>query len=239
MKTIMITGANSQIGSFLARQYEAEGRDLILLYHKNSHRIAGLKSPKLSVDLRDLEALQKLISEQKSEIDALIHCPAIRSEDARPLADTDPLQFKRVFDENFYPAYNVLRAILPQMLARQYGRMILFTSEVTRTGLINGSAYAASKAAIANMVKTAALECSSANVLINAIAPGPVDTAMEEDFSGSYLIFRKAYFENHVAKSASHQLVSIAEIKQVADFLISEEIRSLCGEEIFLTGGKL
>lgn len=235
----MITGANSQIGSFLARQYESEGRDLILLYHKNDHRIAQLKSPKLAIDLRDLDALQKQVSELKSEIGCLIHCSAIRAEDAQPLADTNPLQFKRVFDDNFYPAYNVLRAILPQMIARQFGRVVLFSSEVTRSGLANGSAYAASKAAIANLAKSTALECASANVLINSIAPAPVDTTLEEDFSGSYLIFRKAYFAKHLAGSASKQLVSIAEIKQVADFLISEGIRSLCGEEIFLTGGKL
>jgi len=235
----MITGANSQIGSFLARQYESEGRELILLYHKNDHRITGLKSLKLAVDLRDLETLKQLICGLKSDIDCLIHCSAIRSEDAQALADTDPLQFKRVFDDNFYPAYNVLRAVLPQMIARHFGRVVLFSSEVSRSGLANGSAYAASKAAIANLAKSAALECSSANVLINSIAPAPVDTALEEDFSGSYLRFRKAYFAKHIAGSASKQLVSIAEIKQVADFMISEDLRSLCGEEIFLTGGKL
>lgn len=239
MKTILITGANSQIGSFLAREYEAEGRDLMLLYHKNDHRIAGLKSLKLAMDLRDLQALQQLILKQGKEIGALIHCSAIRSEDAQPLADTDPQQFKRVFDENFYPAYNVLRTILPKMLAQQFGRVVLFSSEVTRSGLVNGSAYAASKAAIANMAKSAALECAPLNVLINCIAPGPVATALEEDFSGAYLAFRKAYFAKHIAKSASHQLVSTQEIKQVTDFLISDELRTLCGEEIFLTGGKL
>ncbi len=235
----MITGANSQIGSYLARQYEAEGRDLILLYHKNDHRIADLKSLKLAVDLRDLKALQKLVSELDGDIGGLIHCSAIRSEDAQPLAETDPLQFKRVFDDNFYPAYNVLKALLPQMLAQYFGRVILFSSEVTRSGLVNGSAYAASKAAIANMAKSAALECASLNVLINCISPGPVETELEEDFSGTYLAFRKSYFAEHLAKTASHQLISTAEIKQVADFLISEEIRTLCGEEIFLTGGKL
>ena len=87
--------------------------------------------------------------------------------------------------------------------------------------------------------KSAALECASANVLINTIAPAPVDTSLEEDFSGPYLIFRKAYFADHIAGSASKQLVCLAEIKQLADLLISEEVRSLCGEEIFLTGGKL
>jgi NAD(P)-dependent dehydrogenase (short-subunit alcohol dehydrogenase family) len=238
MKTIMITGANSQIGSFLARQYEKEGRDLVLLYHKKHARLAKLNSPKLAVDLRDIDATQKLISGLDKEIGALIHCCAVRSEDTRALADTNPSDFKRVFDDNFYPAYNILRSVLPLMRKQSFGRVILFSSDVTRSGLANGSAYAAAKAAIANLAKSAALENAKANVLVNCIAPAPVDTVLEEDFCGSYLEFRKAYFAKHLANSAAEKLVSRSEIKQVADFLISADIRTLCGEEIFLTGGR-
>lgn len=238
MKRIMITGANSQIGSFLARQYEQEGRELILLYHTRDDRLKKIKSPLLSVDLRDLEATQSLISKIEGSIGALIHCSAVRSVDNQALADTNPQDFKRVFDDNFYPAYHILRTVLPIMRKQNFGRVILFSSDVTRSGLANGSAYAAAKAAIANLAKSAALENAKHNVLVNCIAPAPVDTVLEEDFSGSYLEFRKAYFAKHLANSAAEQLVSRAEIKQVADFLISADIRTLCGEEIFLTGGK-
>ncbi|MDI3504058.1 MAG: beta-ketoacyl reductase [Candidatus Cloacimonadota bacterium] len=238
MKRIMITGANSQIGSFLARQYEQEGRELILLYHTRDDRLKKIKTPLLSVDLRDLEATQSLISKIEGSIGALIHCSAVRSVDNQALVDTNPQDFKRVFDDNFYPAYHILRTVLPIMRKQNFGRVILFSSDVTRSGLANGSAYAAAKAAIANLAKSAALENAKHNVLVNCIAPAPVDTVLEEDFSGSYLEFRKAYFAKHLANSAAEQLVSRAEIKQVADFLISADIRTLCGEEIFLTGGK-
>jgi len=239
MNKILITGANSQIGSFLARQYENEGRELILFYHQKKQRIDQLKSPKHSIDMMDLDALKSLVSTFDSQIGAVIHCAALRSEDASPLAETDPEIFQAVFDCNLYSTYNVLRAVLPAMREQNFGRIVLFSSEVTRSGLVNGSAYAASKAAIANMAKSAALENARYNVLINCIAPGPVDTVLEEDFSGSYLEFRKAYFAKHMADSAAEKLVSRSEIKQVADFLISADVRTICGEEIFLTGGKL
>jgi NAD(P)-dependent dehydrogenase (short-subunit alcohol dehydrogenase family) len=239
MKKILISGANSQIGSFLADQYEKEGYELILLYHEKTQRIKSMASEKHCVDLRDFVQVNKLMTSIKSEIGSMIHCAAIRSEDAQALADTDPEVFKKVFDENFYPCYNLLRVMLPRMRKQSFGRIVLFSSDVTRSGLANGSAYAASKAAIANLAKSAALENAKHNVLINCIAPGPVDTVLEEDFRGSYLEFRKAYFAKHKADSASEKLVSRAEIKQVADFLISADVRTICGEEIFLTGGKL
>nr|MDK2850538.1 beta-ketoacyl reductase [Candidatus Cloacimonadota bacterium] len=239
MKKIIISGANSQIGSFLASQYEKEGHTLVLLYHKNTQRIKNLASEKYRVDLRDFEQVKQLINGIEGQISSLIHCAAIRSVDAQALADTDPQIFKKVVDENLYPCYNLMRVLLPIMREQCFGRIVLFSSDVTRSGLANGSAYAAAKAAIANLAKSAALENAKYNVLINCIAPGPVDTVLEEDFSGSYLEFRKAYFAKHKANSAAENLVSRAEIKQVADFLISADIRTICGEEIFLTGGKL
>lgn len=238
MSTILITAANSQIGSFLAREYVDEGHRLILLYHRNTERIEGLACDKYQVDLTDYEATRRVFASLKGEIDALIHCAAIRSEDAKPLSKTDATTFAHVFNGNFYPAYNVLRAALPGMIERGFGRIVMFGSEVGREGLVNGSAYGASKAAIANLVKSAARENARYNVLINCISPGPVHTDLEADYSGEYLEFRKSYFERHKEKCASGELITMAEIKATTDLLISPNLRNLCGEEIFLTGGK-
>ncbi|MCK9556840.1 MAG: SDR family NAD(P)-dependent oxidoreductase [Candidatus Cloacimonetes bacterium] len=237
MNTILISGANSQIGSFLARAYEAEGHKLILLYHQRTDRINDLISPKIQVDLRDLDALeQKLLNHLKS-IDCLIHCAAIRSEDHQAMCDINPQIFRRVLEDNVYPVYNLLKTILPDMRSRAFGRIVLFTSDVTRTGLANGSAYAAAKAAIANMAKSAALENAGRNILINCLAPGPVETNMEEDYNSDYLEFRKEYFKKHLERTASGKLVTKQEIKAVADMLISPLISNLCGEEIIMNGG--
>ena len=234
---ICISGANSQIGSYLAKAYAAAGHPLILLYHKREERITGLDAPRFALDLLDYRAVQELLQSQPEEIDVLIHCAAVRSSDARPLADTDPQTFHAVFDANFYPAYNLLRAILPGMREQGFGRVVLFASDITRKGLPNGSAYAAAKAAIANMARSASLEMAGNNVLINCISPGPVDTDLSEDFSGQYLEFRKAYFARHIQKCASQALVTKQEIKAAVDLLISAEMRNMCGEEIFMNGG--
>mgnify|MGYP000884847488 FL=1 len=238
MRTILISGANSQIGSYLARAFEAKGRSLLLSYNKRNERIADLVSNRIQADLRDLDTLRDKLAPHIASIDCLIHCAAIRSEDHQALADTDPKYFRRVFEENVYPVYNLLKILLPDMRSRAFGRIVLFTSDVTRTGLPNGSAYAAAKAAIANLAKSAALENSERNILINCIAPGPVETNMAEDFDSDYLEFRKQYFAKHLKRTASGKPVVISEIKTVIDMLISPWISNLCGEEIILNGGK-
>lgn len=238
LPTICITGANSQIGSFLAEGYAAIGYPLYLLYHNRSDRIEHLSQPRHSVDLRDYCAVETAFENSPVPIDVLIHCAAVRSHDSKALHKTDPLLYREIFDSNFYPAYHVLRAALPSMTAKGFGRVVLFASDITRSGLANGSAYAAAKAAIANLAKSSSLELIKHNVLINCVSPGPVDTNLEEDYDGAYLDFRKGYFARHIQNSAAKALITKEEIKAVVDMLIDPRLRNICGEEIYLTGGK-
>jgi NAD(P)-dependent dehydrogenase (short-subunit alcohol dehydrogenase family) len=238
MSLILISGANSQIGSYLAKMYEAEGRSLLLLYHNRQERLVELRSSKIAVDLMDYEAVAGALEAYIPKISGVIHCAAVRSEDHLALADTQPETFRRVFEHNVYPAYNLLRLILPALRERAYGRVVLFSSDVSINGLPKGSAYAAAKAAIANLAKSAAQENAEFNVLINSIAPGPVETALEQDYSEEYLKFRQSYFAKHIAGTATGKLVSKEEIKVLTDMLLSPLLMNLCGEEIVLNGGK-
>lgn len=235
---ILITGANSQIGSYLAQHYHALGHPLTLWYHQRDERIRHLDLPKSSLDLRDYDAVQTAFYQMQIPPQVLIHCAAVRSSDSQPLADTQPATFQKVFDSNFYPAYNLLKTVLPAMRQAEYGRIILFTSDVSRSGLAFGSAYAASKAAIANLAKSAALENARYNVLINCLAPGPVESNLAEDYTGEYLEFRRDYFQRHLQQSCSGVLISKAEICATVDYLIHPHLRNMIGEQIFLSGGK-
>jgi len=235
---ILISAANSQIGSYLAKAYEAEGKDLLCLYHKRCDRLKDISAPKIAVDLMDYDSTQGALEQYLPRLEHVIHCSAVRSEDHRALGDTDPLAFRTIFEQNVYPAYHLLRVVLPAMRKKAFGRVVLFTSDVSIYGLPYGSAYAASKAAIANMAKSAAQENARFDVLINSIAPGPVETTLEEDYSSEYLEFRKQYFENHLQHTPSGKLVSKQEIKELIDLLISPVMQNLCGEEIILNGGR-
>jgi len=241
MKQIMITGANGQLGSFLAKNYYQEGYRLVLLYHRRTDRIDGLlaKSEVLAerIDLSDYAGLNGLMANRKVYPDVLIHCASLRSSDAKALTETDPAMFKSVIETNLLSAYHVLRAVLPEMQEKGFGRVILMGSNVTRSGLAQGSAYAAAKAAIVNLGKSVARELAKANVLINSVSPAPVETDLEADYQGEYLEFRKAYFAEYLNNVPSGKLVTKLELKKVIDLLISDEIANLTGQEIFIEGG--
>jgi 3-oxoacyl-[acyl-carrier protein] reductase len=245
-RLIIISGANGQIGSYLAERYATQSdTNLLLLYHKRQDRLANLLNlPNVTAETHDLhnyDNLNILIDTYlnkyiRTEI-CLIHTAAVRSSDAAPLSDSDPEIWNRVFDANLKSSYNLLRAVLPAMRERGFGRIVLMGSNITRTGLVNGSAYAAAKAALANLAITVSKENADRNILVNVISPAPVDTDLAQDYSGEYLDFRIKYFEEHKKRVPTGKLVTKAEIALVCDLLLSNQISNLCGQEIIIDGG--
>jgi NAD(P)-dependent dehydrogenase (short-subunit alcohol dehydrogenase family) len=247
MSTILITGANGQVGSYLAKEYHKEGHRLILFYHKRIERLSGLTTDNncylQAVDLCNYSKVQEATNDACKHLsctpDVLIHCAAMRSFDAKALASSDPAVFSQVFNANLYGAYNILHNVLSKMQENGFGRVILMGSDVSKTGLAYGSAYAASKAAMVNMMKSAAREYRADNITINAISPAPIDTNLEEDYSGEYLEFRKAYFDKYLTDNPGASLVKISEIKRLTDLLMDAELNNLNGQELFLSGGNI
>lgn len=244
---LVVTGANGQLGSFLARYPGLQGYPRLLLYHRRQDRLTGLNDgPDQLVracDLLSPPELEAVLKEANAHFNALpsrlVHTAAVRSSDAMSVADSDPQTFAATMDQNLKAAYNILRAMLGFCRERHFGRLVLMGSAVTATGLANGAAYAAAKAAIVNLVKSAALENAADNILINCISPGPVETELSEDYSGDYLAFRKQYFEAHLAKTPTGKLVSKQELASLCVLLIDNALQNLTGQEIFVNGGTL
>ncbi len=131
--------------------------------------------------------------------------------------------------------YYILKKTIPYLRESQ-GKIILFSSNVTRIGLPNGSAYSASKAAISNLVRTLAQE--EPNILINAISPGPVKIDNSQ-FPEEYVKFRQKYYSEKLNSIPLKRLASFEDVFGLVNFLISEENKYITGEEFFLTGGSL
>jgi NAD(P)-dependent dehydrogenase (short-subunit alcohol dehydrogenase family) len=248
-QTILITGANGQIASALTAELLSLGCHLQLVTHQRQERIKPVVATHLnqvqllSCDLTSyadtLDTFQKLSSGSGCYPSAVIHTAAIRSYDAKALFDSDPQIWQQVFNANIVSAYNVLRCTLPAMVKQNSGKIVLLGSNVTRTGLPYGTAYAASKAAMANLVRSTAQETAPYNVQINQVSPAPVQTNLAEDYTGEYLAFRERYFGSYIANHPAHKLVSIYELNQVILQLLRIDITAQSGEEIFVTGGVL
>lgn len=244
--SIIITGANGAIGSELVKKFLADGYQVAGFYHQNKHRLEQIKHDgNLFIhqcNLADYEQLKNALHVIKRELGhcptRILHTAALRSSDFCRLADTDPALWKTIVDFNIYSCFNLLHVMLPCLAEMKNARIVLIGSNISRTGLKFGSAYAASKGALSSMVRSIASEYGKYGILITLVSPGPVNSD-QSHFPKEYQEFRKEYFKRELENTPTHRLIEVEDIFQTSKFLLSDENQSITGEEIFLTGGKL
>jgi NAD(P)-dependent dehydrogenase (short-subunit alcohol dehydrogenase family) len=243
-ETYVIYGANSCIGSELARAVLPDVKDLILFYHEKTGRIEDLfangKVRAFQSDVREFEDFQEKMKKIHAEMElkdvGVVYLPAIRSYDHRPLSGADLNVVKEIIDTNFLGSINFLKAVLPLNKSAQSLRIVMMGSNVSRTGLKNGSVYAATKSAVSNLVRSVAMEEGCRNTFINTVSPGPVETD-NSGYDSGYAQFRKEYFETQKALTSLNRVASAVDVCSLIRFLTSPENNHITGEELFVTGG--
>ncbi len=133
----------------------------------------------VQADIRDLSALRAAATRAEKEfgkIDIAVANAGIQV--YAPLAQMTDRQWKDVIEVNLTGSANTIRAVVPHMIPRQYGRIILISSGQGRHGMRDGSAYSASKWGIIGLMKSAALELGEDQITVNTVEPGLVDTPM-------------------------------------------------------------
>lgn len=165
----MISGHRGGIGSAVAALFAADGAEVI-----------GLDLP--DFDLSDIASVQTraaALIARHGTIDVLVNCAGTTV--LGDILETDLPTLARVFDVNFMAAYALTRAVLPGMVAQKRGAIVNVASDQALIGKKASAAYGASKAAIAQLTKSAALDWAKYNIRFNAVAPGSTDTAMLRD----------------------------------------------------------
>lgn len=171
----LVTGAASGIGAAVVARFRAEGA-----------RVAGLDivagtdaDIDLVADLRSNADVARAVASASAAIgapDILVHAAAI-SAPGGCLA-TDPATFADIYDVNVIGAVRLLRHVVPAMQAGGGGSIVLISSINADFATPTLAAYAASKAALNNLMQTAALEFASDNIRVNAVAPASIDTPL-------------------------------------------------------------
>ena len=153
--------------------------------------------------------------------------PSVSIEEMR---DAD---FDRVMDINVKGALHAMQACLPAMRARSYGRIVL-TSSITGplVGAPKLAHYAASKAAILGLMRSAALEFVDDGITVNAVQPGNVRTPGIEAFGA-------AFIADMVESIPLKRLAEPAEVGWAVRFLASEEAGYITGQTIVVDGGQV
>ncbi|MGC4897430.1 SDR family NAD(P)-dependent oxidoreductase [Micromonospora sp. DT31] len=148
------------------------------------------------------------------------------------LLDVSPEQWRTVLDDNLTSAYTVVRAALPGMLAANGGAIVLTSSVNGRHGgnALSGPAYAAAKAGVLALTRNIAREFGGRGVRANAVAPGPVHSAMTERLSAGEM-------SDLVAQVPLGRAAQPAEIAETIAFLLSERASYVNGATVDVNGG--
>jgi 3-oxoacyl-[acyl-carrier protein] reductase len=187
-QVVLITGAGRGIGYATAMRFARQGALLALNDREigpafealaRAAREHGGDLLACAADVSDHAAMQAFIADAESRyggIDVLVNNAGILH--AVATAEETWERFERTMAVNLGGTFATMRAVLPGMLARAGGRIINVASELGLIGFPSYAAYCASKGAVIAMSKAVAKEVAPAGVLVNCVAPGPIETHM-------------------------------------------------------------
>lgn len=190
-KGVLITGAGRGIGKRLAIGFAAEGARVGLLSRSKTEldladleiEHAGGASLRLRADVREYEQVAAAVERMRIQYGA-IHvavCAAGLQGPIGPLAEANPKDWAEAIQVNLLGAMHVCRAVLPHMIERRSGKLILVAGGGAEEPRPNFSAYAASKTAVVRFAETLAEEVRDHNVQVNCMFPGPTYTNMTDE----------------------------------------------------------
>ena len=176
-RTALITGSGRGLGWEMAKGL-AEAGARVLLHGRSqpgwrpawtSLRAAGHAADALCFDMADRAAMQIEVS-RAGPIDILVH--NVGERDRRPFAEIEPDDFARLIDVDLTAAHALVRLVVPGMIERGWGRLILVTSIVADLAVPGASSYTAAKGGLAALARALAAELGAKGITSNALSPG-------------------------------------------------------------------
>jgi len=182
----IITGAASGLGRAIAQKLSEEGLTLAL-FDKNldglqtTQAVLPGKSTIHPVDITDEQAVASAITQvaaQWQRIDILVNSAGITGRTNVKSHEIDTADLRNVLNINFMGSYHTSKHVLPEMLRRNYGRILHIASIAGKEGNAGMLAYSASKAAVIGMTKVQGKEYATTGITVNALAPAVIRTAL-------------------------------------------------------------
>jgi 3-oxoacyl-[acyl-carrier protein] reductase len=215
-RTALVTGGSRGIGKAIAEAFRAEGANV-------------LAPSRAELDLASDASIDAWLAGHKAQVEILVNDAGINPlGSAEDYADAD---LDAVLQVNLKAPMRLLRGLLPGMRERGYGRVVNISSVWSLVSKPRRFAYSSVKAAVNGMTRAAAVECARYGVLVNAIAPGYVNTELTRKNNSETEI--KAIAEGIPAR----RLAEPAEIAAVAAFLASSRNSYITGQTIVADGG--
>ena len=219
----VVTGGLSGIGEAVAKRIAAEGGKVVVW---DMH--GGIKT-----DISNWDSVQVAAAEtvrQLGGIDVLVNSAGVAGPTATVL-DVKIEDWHRTIAINLDGTFFTNRAVIPHMIANDYGRIVNIASIAGKEGNPNASAYSASKAAVIGFTKSLAKELSKTNITVNSVTPAAVRTPIFDQLPQSHSDFM-------LSKIPMGRLGKVDEVANLVCWLASEECSFSTGAVFDVSGGR-
>lgn len=186
-KTVIVTGGGGGIGGATSRRFAAEGAK-VAVYDMNltaaqkiatEIRAAGGQAAAFQCDITDRAQVDAAVAATQAQLGPVAVLVNNAGWDIfKPFVKTVPAEWDKLIAINLTGALHMLHAVLPGMVERKYGRVVNVASDAARGGSSGEAVYSACKGGLVALSKTLAREHARHGITVNAVCPGPTDTAL-------------------------------------------------------------
>jgi 3-oxoacyl-[acyl-carrier protein] reductase len=216
-RTALVTGGSRGIGLAIAELFKKNGLEV-------------LTPTRQELDLSSEESIQNFLKKNShSQIDILVNNAGINI--IENISEISENNLKEALQINLIAPTILIKELSPKMVQRGYGRIVNISSIWSGLSKPGRAVYSSTKSAINGLTRSAAVELSAYNVLVNAVAPGFVDTDLTRKNNSPEQL--KIIESNIPAK----RLAKANEIAELVYFLVSEKNTYITGQTIFIDGG--
>jgi NAD(P)-dependent dehydrogenase (short-subunit alcohol dehydrogenase family) len=242
-QVVLITGGLTGIGRATALAFAKEGAQVVISGRRDEEgqkvvseiRKAGAEAEFIRADVRHEEDVRNLIDkivERFGRLDVAVNAAGTEGVPG-PITEQTADNYVATFDTNVLGTLLSMKYELRVMLPQKSGSIVNISSTYGHTGASGASVYSASKHAVEGLTKSAALEAAGTGVRVNVIAPGPIETAMLDRFTGTA--------ERRAGVASTIPLKRVGKPEEIAQailFVSSDKASFITGASYLVDGGK-
>jgi len=237
-RTAVITGGAQGFGLDIAKRFLDSGAKVFIWDIDEKlleSAVDELKNPNLfynAVDVSNYKDIEKNVTEitLKSNIDILINNAGITGPTA-PVWEYDVEMWNKIVQINLMGTFNCCRAIVPNMIKNNYGRIVNVASVAGKDGNANASAYSSAKAGAIGLTKSLGKELADKNIAVNAVTPAGAKTRILDQMS-------KEHVQRMLSKVPRGRFLEIHEFTSLVCWLSSEENSFSTAAVFDISGGR-
>ncbi len=234
-KTAVIIGASSDIGQETARLFADNGYNLALTYNKNKFEIKSKKDVDIKyyqLDLTKKESVDKFFDSVESDFDSLnvlVFASGV-AQKRELIFDATDEEIDNLFEVNIKSAIRCIKSFTRKTVNHYPASVVLVGSFAEKIGCACESVYTATKAAMTGLCKSLASELGNLRVRINVVAPGFIDTKMNNNLTPEE--------KDEIADMTPlERLGTTTDVAEAIYFLASDKASFITGQTLFVDGG--